>query len=170
MENPPPPERRSRKTFLIIAIVIVLISCCCLAAVGGLGYYLYSNGQLEFNGGLSFTGRGPSEIQVINLSDGIIYARLERINDDAEENSFSGSLDLEPYDIASFRSLYKDTYILQISVPSGAPPNSTCTLKIKGGQVYRVVSVPEGTVIAQDNKKVDSPEELDISTSSLCQP
>jgi len=113
---------------------------------------------------------GPSEIQVINLSDGIIYARLERINDDAEENSFSGSLDLEPYDIASFRSLSKDTYILQISVPNGLPPNSTCTLKIKGGQVYRVVSIPEGTVIARDKNKVDTAEELDINTSSLCQP
>lgn len=168
METPPP--KRSRKTCLIIAAIIVLISICCVVTAGGVAYYLYSNGQLDSNQILSFVGMGPSEIQVINLSDGIIYARLERINDDAEENSFVGSHDLDPYDIASFRSLYKDIYVLQISVPSGAPPDSNCTLKIKGGQIYRVVSVPEGTVIARDNNKVDSAEELDINTSSLCQP
>ncbi|HCU57517.1 MAG TPA: hypothetical protein DF984_04710 [Anaerolineaceae bacterium] len=165
-----PPEKRSSKTFLIIAVVIVLISCCCLAAIGGVGYSLYANGQLTFNGGLSITGRGPGEIQIINLSDGPIKAQLDRIDDESGESYGQGTLDLAPYDIASFRSLYKDTYLLQISVPSGAPPDSTCTLKIKGGQVYRVVTVPEGTVIARDNNKVDSAEELDINTSSLCQP
>jgi hypothetical protein len=168
MENPP--QEKSRKTFWIIAAAILLLGCCCLAAVGGGGYYLYSNGQLTFNGGLSFTGKGPGEIQIINLADNPVYARLERINDDGEENSFVEKHDLAPYDMASFRNLYKDTYVLQISVPSGAPPDSTCTLKIKAGQVYRVVTVPEGTVIARDNNKVDVAEELDIATSSLCQP
>lgn len=168
MENPPP--KRSWKTCLIIAAVIVILGFCCLVTAGGIGYYLYTNGRLDLNQILSFAGMGPSEIQVINLSDGPIYARLEQINDDSEENTFSGNLDLAPYDIASFRSLSNDTYLLQISVPNGLPPNSSCTLKIKGGQVYRVVSVPEGTVIARDKNKVDTAEELDINTSSLCQP
>lgn len=168
MENPP--QEKSRKTFWIIAAAILLLGCCCLAAVGGLGYYLYANGQLTFNGGLSFTGRGPGEIQIINLSDGPIEATLDRIDDESGESYNQGTLKLAPYDIASFRSLSANKYILQINVSNGLPPNSTCTLKIKGGQVYRVVTVPEGTVIARDENKVDSAEELDINTSSLCQP
>jgi hypothetical protein len=169
MENSPP-QKKSRKTCLIVAAVIVIIGFCCLITAGGIAYYLYTNGQLDINQVLSFAGMGQSEIQVINLSDGPIDAQLDRIDDESGESYNQGSLELAPYDIASFRSLSANKYILKINVPSGLPPNSSCTLKIKGGQVYRAVTVPEGTVIARDNNKVDTAEELDINTSSLCQP
>jgi len=165
-----PPQKKSWKTCLIIAAVLAVVSICCLAATGGIGYYLYTNGQLDVNQTLSFVGIGPGEIQVINLSDGPVEALLDRIDDESGESYNQGILKLAPYDIASFRALSASTYILQIHVPNGLPPNSTCTLRMKGGQVYRVVTIPEGTVIARDNNKVDSAEELDINTSSLCQP
>ncbi len=165
-----PPKKRPWITCMIVVGVIAAISICCLAVVGGFGYYLYTNGQLDINQILSFAGIGPSEIQVINLSDGLIEAQLDRIDDESGESYNQGTLDLAPYDIASFRTLSASDYILHINVPNGLPPSSTCTLKIKGGQVYRVVTVPEGTVIARDKNDVDSIEELDISTSSLCQP
>ena len=169
MENPPP-KNQSRKTCLIIAVMIVILIFCCLVTAGGIGYYLYTTGQLDTNQILSLVGIGPGEIQVINLSDGPIEATLDRIDDESGESYNQGTLELAPYDIASFRSLSANKYILQINVPNGLPPNSTCTLKMKGGQMYRVVTVPEGTVIARDKNRVDSAEELDISTSSLCQP
>ena len=165
-----PPKKRSWKTCLVIAGVIAAVSICCLVSTAGIGYYLYTNGQLDINQLLSFVGVGPSEIQVINLSDGPIEAHLDRIDDESGESYNQGTLDLAPYDIASFRNLSANEYILQIDVNNGLPPSSTCTLNIKGGQLYRVVSVPEGTLIVRDNNNVDSKDELDISTSSLCQP
>lgn len=164
------PKKRSSKTCLVIAGVIAAVSFCCLASTAGIGYYLYTNGQLDINQILSFAGIGPSEIQVINLSDGPIEAHLDRIDDESGESYSQGTLDLASYDIASFRNLSTNEYILRIDVNNGLPPSSNCTLHIKGGQVYRVVTVPEGTIIARDKNNVDSIEELDISTSSLCQP
>lgn len=163
-------QQTSWKTCLIIAAIIVVICFCCLVTAGGIGYYLYSNGRLDFNQILSITGVGPTEIQVINLSDGPVKAQLDRIDDESGESYNQGTLNLAPYDIAWFRTLSTGKYILQINASNGQPPNSTCTLKIKGGHIYRVVTVPEGTVIARDNNKANSAEELDINTSSLCQP
>ena len=157
-------------TCLIIAIVIVVIGFCCLAITGGIGYLLYRSGQLDLNQFLSFGSADPSKIQVINLSDGPIAAHLERISTDSEENVNKGSLNLAPYDISSLSDLSANEYILLINVPNGLPPNSTCRLKIKRGQVYRVVTIPEGTVIALDNNEVTTVEELDLTTSPLCQP
>jgi len=165
-----PPKKRSWKTCLVIAGVIAVVSICCLASTAGIGYYLYTNGQLDINQILSFAGMGPSEIQIINLSDGPIEAHLDRIDDESGESYNQGTLDLDPYDIASFRNLSTNDYILHIDVYNGLPPSSSCALHIKGGQVYRVVTVPEGIIIARDNNNVDSKEELDISTSPLCQP
>ena len=165
-----PPKKKPWITCLIIAGVIAAVSICCLALTGGIGFYLYTNGQLDINQVLSFVGIGPSEVQVINLSDGPIEAQLDRIDNESGESYNQGTLDLAPYDIASFRTLSTSEYILHIDVPNGLPPSSTCTLKIKGGQIYRVVTIPEGTVIARDKNDVDSIEELDISTSSFCQP
>jgi flagellar basal body-associated protein FliL len=36
--------KKSSKTWLII-LIVVLVLCCCCAVVGGLGYYLYNNGD-----------------------------------------------------------------------------------------------------------------------------
>jgi len=165
-----PSRNKPLTTCLIIAAVIAVIGFCCLVITGGIGYFLYRNGQFSINQILSFSSVGPSEIQVINLSDGPIEVKLERISEDSEENISKGALDLSPYDISSFHELSSGEYILQINVPNGLPPDSTCKLNIERGQIYRVVTIPEGTVIALDSNEVDSIEELDISTSSLCQP
>ena len=157
-------------TCLLIATVIAVIGFCCLVITGGIGYFLYRSGQLDMNQFLSFGRVDPGEIQVINLSDGPIEVQLERISEDSEENINKGTLDLAPYDISSFPELSTSEYILHIKVPNGLPPNSTCRLTIKRGQIYRVVTVPEGTVIALDNNDVTTIEELDMTTSSLCQP
>jgi hypothetical protein len=165
-----PPRKRPWITCLIVVAAIAVLSICCLAAIGGVGYYLYTSGQIDVNQLLSIAGMGPSEIQIINLSDGPIEAKLDRIDEETGEIYHKDDLDLAPYDIASYRNLFTSDYVLYINVPSELPPSSTCTLSIKGGQVYRVVTVPEGTVIARDRNKVDTIEELDISTTSLCQP
>ena len=157
-------------TCLIIFAVIAVIGFCCLVITGIVGYFLYTNSQLDITQFLSLGSSGPSEIQVINLSDGPIEVQLERISDDSDENINKGSLDLAPYDISSFHALSNSKYLLHITVANGLPPNSTCRLNIKRGQIYRVVTVPEGTVIALGENEVNSVKELDITISPLCQP
>lgn len=165
-----PRKKRPWLTCLTLIGCVAVLCLCCNALVAGLGYALYTNGSLNLNQVLSLVGMSPSEMQIINLSDGPIETRLERIEAESGESYNQGSLELDPYAIASFRSLSASEYRLQIEVPNGLPPSSSCRLQIKGGQVYRVVTVPEGIVIALDNHEVDAIEELDMAQSPFCQP
>ena len=165
-----PAQRSPWITCLIVAVVLTVLCTCCLVIVGGGGYYLYINGQLNLNQIMSSAGMGPSEIQIINLSDGPITAKLEHIDNETSEKTSRDTLELDPYDIASFRDLARSQFILTIEVSNGQPPNSICRLDIRGSQVYRVVTVPDGTIIALDDNEVNTTDELDITTSSLCRP
>lgn len=42
------PPKKNNKTWLII-LIVVLVLCCCCVVVGGLGSYLYNNGDQIFN-------------------------------------------------------------------------------------------------------------------------
>jgi hypothetical protein len=42
--QPQAPEPKSNKTGIIIAVVLVVLCCCCLIG-GGLGYWLWNNGD-----------------------------------------------------------------------------------------------------------------------------
>ena len=47
-ETPAQPPKKNN-TILIIVIVLVVLCCCCLLAAGGLGYWLYTNGDQMFS-------------------------------------------------------------------------------------------------------------------------
>lgn len=42
------PPKKTNKTWLIVLIVVLVLCCCCLV-VGGLGYYMYVNGDQIFD-------------------------------------------------------------------------------------------------------------------------
>jgi len=48
--TPMPDAPKKNNTMVIIAVVVVVVLCCC-CAVGGLGYYLYQNGDAIFKTG-----------------------------------------------------------------------------------------------------------------------
>jgi hypothetical protein len=48
--QPMPEEPKKSRTGIIIAIVLVVLCCCCLIG-GGLGYYLWTNGDQLFGTG-----------------------------------------------------------------------------------------------------------------------
>lgn len=163
-------KNKKRRTCLIVGLAIVLGCLCVVVVLGGVGYYLYSSGQLDLNEVSGWFGFGPGEIQVINLSDGEIEAVLTRISEEDGESYSEGDATLAPYDIKTFRSLSGDRYTLEINVSNGLPASSSCTVRMKGGDIYRVVVVPEGTAITLEGEDVTSADEVNIQTSSLCQP
>ena len=58
METPgytPAPEPKSNRTMIIVVVVLVVLCCCCVIG-GGLGYWLWNNGdQLMGTGALLST-------------------------------------------------------------------------------------------------------------------
>ena len=163
-------KNKKRRTCLIVGLAIVVACLCLTVVLGGAGYYLYSSGQLDLSEISGWLGFGPGEIQVINLSDGEIEAVLTRINAEDGETYSEGDGKLAPYDIKTFRSLNGELYTLEINVYNGLPVSSSCTVKMKGGDIYRVVVVPEGTAITLEGENVTRVEEVNILTSPLCQP
>jgi hypothetical protein len=44
MPEPLPDEPKKNRTGMIVAIVVIVLCCCCLVG-GGLGYWLWQNGD-----------------------------------------------------------------------------------------------------------------------------
>jgi len=44
----PPAPKKNNTVIIVVAVLVVL--CCCCAVVGGLGYYLWTNGDALLNG------------------------------------------------------------------------------------------------------------------------
>ena len=162
-------QKKKRRNCLLISLAVVVGCLCVTVILGGVGYYLYSTGELSLDDIPGLGAFGPGEIQVINLSDGEIEAALTRISTDGETIN-EGNGDLAPYDIKTFRSLNSNRYTLAIDVLNGVPASNSCTIEVGGGETYRVVVVPEGMVITLDGEQPDRVEEINILTSPHCQP
>ncbi len=48
--QPPAPANKSNRT-VIIVVVVLLVLCCCCVIFGGLGYWLWNNGDEMFGTG-----------------------------------------------------------------------------------------------------------------------
>jgi len=133
------------------------------------GAYLYSTNIITLNDILNIANLGPGEIQFVNLSDDTIEIELRSIDEEAGETYHVDSASMNPYDMASFRSISKGRYELSIAAPGGSITGETCYLNIKGGDAYHVAVIPEGIIIALEGKKFNNPEEINMATSSLCE-
>jgi len=162
--------RKPILTCLLVVLVVSVLCICGIIILGGGGYYLYTSGQYTINDVLNLVGRGPAEIQIVNLSDGDLYAELIYIDEETGETSHHTSLDLASYDISTMRDLSAGQFQLNLSTSLGVPEDGICWLNLRGGDIYRFVVVPDGVGVILSGEDVDSAEEVDIRTSSLCQP
>ncbi|MFH2129330.1 MAG: hypothetical protein ABIK68_03070 [bacterium] len=160
---------KKRNTCLIVGLVLVGLCLCSLVILGGGGYYLYSNGQLSYNQVLNWFNLGPAEIQIANLTDGVLSAEMTWTDPDTGETSHWGSKELASFDISSFRDLAAGKYQLTLSTSNGIPFGGTCRMNLKGGDLIEFIAVPEGIGVILSGGNVTAPEEVNMLTSPLCQ-
>lgn len=153
---------------LFALVAIGLLSVCCLGGLGISGYYIYSSRTFTLNDILNIANLGPSEFQLVNLSDGSIDVELRGISEEDGSTYHVESASMEPFDMAALRSVSRGRYELIIEVHNGLPQSETCYLRVGGGSNYHVAIVPEGIAIVLEGREVSSVQELNMASSSLC--
>jgi len=161
----PPKKKRS---CLLWIVIILLILACGLLALGGAGYYMYTTGQITPLQLMNLLGAG--EISIANLTDEMLEIELVQLETDAGEPSTFDNLSLESYGMDAIGSIPSGSYRLILKTPSNQPPGVTCHIRIKGGDIYQIVGVPEGFAISREGFNATNASELNMQTSSLCQP
>lgn len=164
------PPKKKRGCLAWGGIFLVIILCCLgsLLALGGVGYYMYTTGQITPMQLMNMVGVG--EVSVANLTDEALAVELIQLETESGEPSSFDRFDLEVYDLDSIGAIPPGIYQLTLETASGQPANVNCYLTIKRGDVYQIVGVPEGFAISLEGYEAASSTELDMQTTSLCQP
>ncbi len=126
-------KRRPWLTCLLIFVILSILCLCCSGITLGVGYYFYDRGTLSINSILNLVNIGPSEIQVVNLSDGDVEVTLLSYSEESGEYSHMQSASLMPFDIKTLRSISSGDYRINVESYNDQPQGQVCNLHIKGG-------------------------------------
>jgi hypothetical protein len=150
----------------LLAGCLVLILGGCVAGVGG--YLAYQGGMLTPDMVLGLVGLGPAAIEVDNFRDEIVYVSIAQLDAPADSTPLGASLDLNAFDIRTFRVGQPGQYQIDFGSSSGVADLGSCTLSVRSGDHYQFVTLPERIVINRVDDPVSVGTDLIVSTSSLC--
>lgn len=164
-----PKKKRSRATSCLLIIAAGFLALLCgLALVGAVGYYLISSGRITTMQILSSLGPGMGEIQIFNIADDTMEARLVRLDTEDGNPETIDSLSIEPLLINGFGAVEAGLYQVEFNFLSGAPAGGTCSLKVRRGEFYQFISVPEGIGVILNEEVPDIGADMNILQSPLC--
>jgi len=160
---------KKRNSCLIVGLGLVAACLCAAVILGGGGYYLYSTGRLSMDDVLGFVGMGPGEVQVSNLSDGMLSVELTYMDEETGEERTAESLEMAPFDIRILTGLTPREYQITIRSEFEMPPGGTCRLNLAGGDTVSLAAVPEGVIVYREGDNPSTSEEINLLTSPVCQ-
>ena len=150
----------------LLAGCLVLILGGCAAGVGG--YLAYQGGMLTPDMLLGLVGLGPAAIEVDNFRDDSVYVSIVQLDGPVDSTPLGTSLDLNAFDIRTYRVGQPGQYQIDFGSSSGAADLGSCSLNVRSGDQYQFVALPEMLVINQVDDPVTIGSDLIVSTSSLC--
>jgi len=169
--GPPAKPKKKRSPILTCLMILGVFACvtvCLVAAVGGGGYYAFSNGLLSQREVLNAVGLGRGEISIVNISDDTLETELIRLDTESGSPETVNSENLAPYDISGYGGIQPGEYELHISTPSGIPAGGICRLTVGSGDSFQFVAVPSGIAVTQEGVEAQNADEIDMLTSGLC--
>lgn len=164
--QPVPSQKRKHGCGCCLLIVLALFLGL-VALVAG-GFFAWRAGYINQIKILNAIGQGYGEISVVNVSDTTVKVAITPLTADTTE-LLESMLEIDPQEISSFRALKPGMYQLDLSDASGIS-RGTCTLEVVSGDVYQLVVIPQAVAITRESQNSTTPKELNILTSSLCQP
>ena len=150
----------------LLAGCLVLILGGCAAGVGG--YLAYQGGMLTPDMLLGLVGLGPAAIEVDNFRDDRVYVSIIQLDAPVNSTPLGASLDLNAFDIRTYRVGQPGQYQIDFGSSSGAADLGSCSLNVRSGDQYQFVTLPERIVINRIDNPVSVGTDLIVSTSSLC--
>lgn len=157
--EPEPQPRRRRRPGCFAYLLLLLI-----AIVAGAGY-AYQTGVLTPRLVLNAAGFAAAEVEFVNLRDTRVSVNLALANTAGE--SFPAAIRLEPYDIATHRAPRPNDLSVTVVGPDGASL-ATCLLRIRAGDRFRIVVLPDRSLIQRGDAAPADTRDLLLATSSLC--
>lgn len=166
----PPPGTQSKRGGCggcrgCLIVCLILIALLAIVAVGG--FLAYQSGALTPAMLLNLIGLGPGDIEVDNFRDDAIQVNIRQVDAPQDSTPASGALNLNPFDIKSFRAQNPGRYRVDFALKKGGALG-TCTLTVKSGDQYQFVTLPDGIMVNRVNNPPTVGRDLVIGSSSLC--
>lgn len=164
-----PQKKKSRLVSCLLTTgIIVLVLLCLLIIIAGGGYYLYQKGTFTQKELMNLVGMGTGEISIINTREDSIEVHMFRLDTESGSPEENSQLDLAPSAIDGVANIDSGRY--RVDFTSGGSSLGSCTMRIKSGDVFQFVIIPEGIAITREDKPPKSAAEINIVTSDLCKP
>lgn len=164
---PPAPAQKGGlgcgRCLLLSCLAVFLLAC--LLGVGG--FVAYQSGALTMNTVLNLVGMGPATIEVDNFRDDAILVDISAIDTEQGTSSFPNQLQLNAFDIKSFRSQNPAKFRVDFRTKTNTKLG-TCTLNLRGGDHFQFVALPERIAINRANSPSSVGSDFVIQTSSFC--
>ncbi|HEX9987418.1 MAG TPA: zinc ribbon domain-containing protein [Chloroflexia bacterium] len=158
-------KKKSRAGCCVGGCLLVLVGLC-----GGVAllYFLIQNGTITQRQILNTLGLGTGEVNIMNLLDGNLSVTLEPVNTGTPDPYSNSSLTVGTAESDAFVGLSPGRYKLSFTFEADGT-SSECTIKVDSGDNYRFVAVPEGVGVFREKEAPQSSDNVNVSTSPLCQ-
>ncbi len=160
-----PRARHKRGCFGNCLLGCVILALALLAAGVG-GYVAFRNGALTMATVLDLVGMGPGDIEIDNFRDDAMQVSILKI-ESKETKPPHTSLQLEPFNISTYRAQNPGRYRLDFSTRTGRALG-TCGLTVRSRDHYQFVALPREILINRVNRPVSVGTDLVVATSRLC--
>lgn len=149
-----------------------LIACAILvgllAAVAAGGFLAFQNGLITQTTLLNLVGLGPGDIEVDNFRDDTLYVTITQLDVPSDSTPTRKALEIKPFDIQAHRVQNPGRYRVEFGAARGSANLGTCTLKIRSGDQYQFVPLPNNIVVNRENNPVSVGTDFIVATSALC--
>ncbi|MBI3914660.1 MAG: hypothetical protein HY327_10815 [Chloroflexi bacterium] len=163
---PPMPVRKSRGGCgcwlkgCLVALALILV-------LGVAAFFAYQSGAITLNTVLNVIGMGPGDIEIDNFRDDAILVSIRQIEVSQDSSPVQGTLNLNAFDIKSFRAQNPGRYRVDFTLKTGGGLG-TCTLTVRSGDHYQFVALPDGIMIHRANNPSSVGRDLNTLSSSFC--
>lgn len=156
---------KPKKAFLILGSCAGVIMLCLIGAVGF--YFAFRSGVITKKQLLNLVGIGPGTIKAMNLRDDQIRVVLTPIKESDAVEPDEATYNLDSFAITSHDTKDAGRYRVEYQTKSGLM-RSSCALTVRGGDQYRFVFLPNGTLLLRENSPSNDPKDLIPETSAFC--
>ncbi|MGB8648616.1 MAG: zinc ribbon domain-containing protein [Anaerolineae bacterium] len=161
-----PVRARPRKSFLILGGCAGVMMLCLIGVAAF--YFAFRSGVITQKRLLNLVGLGSGTIKVMNFRDDAIRAIVTPIKPSQDHEPVEAVYNLDAYESIALETGDAGQFRVDIQLRNTGKAQGSCNLNVRGGDQYRVVSLPNGILIVRQNSPSRDPKDLFPETSAFC--
>jgi hypothetical protein len=162
-----PPKKSGPGCWLwLLGGCLVLIVGCLVVGVGG--FVAYQSHLITLNSVLNLVGLGPGAVEMDNFRDDAVQVSVLQLDVASDKTPIQDSFQVDSLDIHTSGLQNPGRYRVDFGLTSGSADLGTCTITLKGGDLYQFVALPDKVVVNRVNRPANSGPDFVVATSALC--